>query len=220
MIDTVLFDFDGTLMDTNEVIIDSWQTTFRALENREADRDVLLRTFGEPLEETMRNFFPNVPLEEALSIYRNYQRDNFITSIHLFPGVQELLDELMQRQVKMALVTSRLKFTTDQALDKFDLRKYFQHVITADDITKHKPDPQIINITLEQIGSTPQESVMVGDSILDIQCAHSAGVEAALVAWSMTLADPIREGFPPEKYSAHDRPDLIIEHPREILELL
>ena len=215
MIDTVLFDFDGTIMDTNQVIIDSWQETFRTLEGREQDRDVLLKTFGEPLETTMRGFFPHVPLEEALSIYRGYQRDNFLTSIELFPGISELLDELSQRQVKMALVTSRLRHTTEQALDRFDLNKYFGYVVTADDVTKHKPDPQSINIALEKIGSSPEHSLMVGDTLFDIQCAKNAGCRSVFVSWSVSLAEKLEEGFGPD-----EKPDEIITDPLQILQML
>lgn len=215
MIDTVLFDFDGTIMDTNEVIIQSWQETFRRLEGRETDRETLLKTFGEPLEGTMRDFFPNVPLEEGLEIYRGYQRDNYLPNIRLFPGIRELLDELMQRQVKMALVTSRLRHTTDQALEAFDLGKYFGYVVTADDVTRHKPDPQSVEIALEKIGSAPEHAIQIGDTKHDIQCAHNAGVPAVLVSWSQALAKELKEGFPAE-YT----PDVIIDRPDQILELL
>ena len=215
MIDTVLFDFDGTIMDTNEVIIQSWQETFRTLKGREEDRDVLLKTFGEPLEYTMRNFFPDVPLEKGLEIYRGYQRDNCLSDIHLFPGVRELLDELTQRQIKMGLVTSRLRHTTQQALDKFDMNRYFGYVVTADDVTRHKPDPQSINIILEKIGSRPEQSIMVGDTIFDILCARNAGCTSVLVSWSMSLAEKLQNGFAPE-----ETPDRIIDDPRQILQML
>lgn len=216
MIDTICFDFDGTIMDTNEVIIQSWQTTFRELAGREEDRDILLRTFGEPLEATMRSFFPDAPLEEALEIYRGYQRDNYLPNIQLFPGIRDLLDELAQRQVKMALVTSRLRHTTELALDRFDLNKYFGYVVTADDVTRHKPDPQSIDIALDKIGGDPAHAIMVGDTAHDIGCARNAGVTSVIVSWSAALAGPLREGFPP----GTPRPDIIIDHPSQILDLL
>ncbi|MBQ9015629.1 MAG: HAD-IA family hydrolase [Firmicutes bacterium] len=215
MINTVLFDFDGTIMDTNDVIIQSWQTTFRALEGREEDVDTLLRTFGEPLEKTMRDFFPSHPLEQALEIYRGYQRDNFLSDIHLFPGIRELLEELSGRQIRMALVTSRLKSTTMQALDAFDLRKYFRFVVTADDVTRHKPDPQSIEIALDHLGSKPEDTIMVGDSPFDIHCARNAGVKPVLVSWSVTLAKQLQEGLPPEQ-----TPDAIIDDPMQLLQLM
>lgn len=191
MIDTILFDFDGTIMDTNEIIIDSWQATFRELSGKEADRDVLLKTFGEPLEATMLGFFPDVPLEESLEIYRGYQREYFIPSIRLFPGVLELLDALSREKVNMALVTSRLKFTTDQALEHFDIGKYFDYVITADEVNRHKPDPLCAQLALDALNAQPEQAIMLGDSPLDIMCARNAGVSPVLVSWSMTMADRI-----------------------------
>lgn len=239
MIDTVLFDFDGTIMDTNEIIIESWQTTFRKLRGKEADRDVLLKTFGEPLEATMLGFFPNVPLEESLEIYRDYQRKYFIPSIRLFPGVRELLDALSQQKTKMALVTSRLKFTTDQALEHFDIGKYFQYVVTADDVNRHKPDPLCANLALEALDAQSEQTIMLGDSPLDIMCARNAGVHPVLVSWSMTMADRIKvlsesmlpgESFPviAEKtsgivlpgFAPEETPDVVIDDPMQILELL
>ena len=92
-IDTVLFDFDGTIMDTNNVILMSWQHTFRTLENREEDEKKLTATFGEPLERTLERFFPNVPVEESIEVYRSYQRTNFRDLITLFPGMKELVIE-------------------------------------------------------------------------------------------------------------------------------
>ena len=215
MINTVLFDFDGTIMDTNQIIIDSWQETFRQMEGREEATDVILKTFGEPLEATMRNFFPDADLEKSLDIYRGYQRDNFLNEIKLFPGIRQLLDELLQRQVRMALVTSRLKFTTDQAVEKFNLDKYFSYVVTANDVTKHKPDPQCINVALEHLGSLPEQSLMVGDTLFDIQCAHNAGCQSVLVSWSLSLEEKIKEGFAPG-----EKPHVIIDKPEQILSLL
>ena len=104
MTDTVLFDFDGTIMNTNDVILMSWQHTFRILENREEDRDRLIQTFGEPLEDTMRKFFPHVPTDEAIEIYRSFHRDNFGELISLFPGMKELLEEVKRRGFKTGLV--------------------------------------------------------------------------------------------------------------------
>lgn len=215
MIDTLLFDFDGTLMDTNDVIIASWQETFRQLTGGEADEAMLYATFGEPLEGTMRRFFPDVPLEKSLQIYRGYQAQHYLEEIHLFPGIRALLDELATRPVQMALVTSRLRHTTRQALEAFDLEKYFACVITADDVTRHKPDPQCIQAALDHLGAAPQQALMVGDTVHDIQCARNAGVRSVLVSWTAALARNLEEGLPEDQ-----TPDAIIEQPSELLGLV
>ena len=95
--DTVLFDFDGTIMNTNEVILRSWQHTFQTIEHRDEDVAKIIKTFGEPLEVTMKKFFPDVPVDEAVEIYRSYHRDNFGDLITVFPGMKNLLRQVKER---------------------------------------------------------------------------------------------------------------------------
>lgn len=210
--DTVLFDFDGTIMDTNDMILGSWQHTFRTLTGSETDTAMLVRTFGEPLGKTMARFFPEVPVEESLEIYRSYQRDRFCDMIKLFPGTRELLDELKNRGYKMGLVTSRLLNTTMQGLETFGIKEYFDAILTADDTPLHKPDPAPINITLEKLGSDRERSVMLGDTMYDIKCARNARVTSVLVAWSLALGQTTDFGG--------DAPDYIINSPGELFDII
>lgn len=115
----------------------------------------------------------------------------------------------------MALVTSRKRHSTDQTLKVFDLGKYFDCVVTADDVTWRKPNPQSVEIALEKTGATAAHAILIGDTKHDIQCAHNAGVPAVLVSWSLALSKELRDGFLPE-YT----PDVIIDHPSQVLELL
>lgn len=213
--DTILFDFDGTIMDTNDVIIQSWQHTYRTFRGVEGSEEEILATFGETLDYTMKNLFPEVALEEALQVYRGYQRENFLSSIKMVPGMKEVLDELAERGYLMAMVTSRLRFTTEQALEEYDLGKYFRHVVTADDVTRPKPDPQCVEMVLEALGSTADRAIMTGDTIHDILCARNGGVTSVLVGWSITLGGMKRSDFSPD-----EAPDHIITEPAELLELL
>ena len=211
-IDTVIFDFDGTVMDTNNVILNSWQHTFRTLENREEKPETIIKTFGEPLELTMKNFFPDVPVEESIAIYRSYHYDNFGKLISVFPGMKELIQELKDKNYKLGLVTSRLRKTTMQGLEAYGLLPYFEVIVTADDTTKHKPDPEPLNIALEKLGAAPEHSVMVGDTMFDILCARNAGVKSVLVSWSMAVTEEEKNGL--------DRPDYIIEKAEDLKEIL
>ncbi len=213
-IDTVLFDFDGTIMDTNNVILMSWQHTFRTLENREEEESVLTATFGEPLEYTLARFFPNVPVEESIEIYRSFQRTNFSDLITLFPGMKELVMKVKALGYKTGLVTSRLKSTAMEGLEKFDLTKYFDVIITPEDTDKHKPDPAPVNIALEKLGSKPENSVMLGDTLFDIQCSHNAGIGAILVSWSLALEGKSMEDL------GDDAPEYIIYEPEELFNII
>ncbi len=210
--DTILFDFDGTVMDTNNVIIQSWQHTYRTLQNREQDVEKIISTFGEPLETTVKHLFPDVPVQEVVEIYRSYHRDNFGELISVFPGMRELLQELKKRNYKTGLVTSRLRQTTMQGLEKYGLAAYFDVIVTADDTSKHKPDPAPINIALKRLESVPEKSMMLGDTMFDIRCAQNAGVGSVLVGWALAVSDEDRNG--------PDAPSHTIERAEDLLELI
>lgn len=211
-INTVLFDFDGTIMDTNSVILQSWQHTFRTVEGRERPEEDIICTFGEPLYITMEKLLPQIEVEEGVQIYRSFHYDNFTELISIFPGILELLAELKSRGVKTGIVTSRLRHTTEIGLRKYDLEQYFDAIITCDDTDKHKPDPEPVNIALERLGAKPEETVMVGDSMFDILCAKNAGVKAALVSWALAVSEE-------DKYG-ENAPDYIIGEAKDLLNLL
>jgi pyrophosphatase PpaX len=122
-INTVLFDFDGTVMDTYDVIIGSWQHTFNAIEGKERPVGEIVKTLGEPLEVTMAKLFPYRDTAEMINIYRSYHRDNFGERIKLFPGMKELLAALKEKGYKTGLVTSRLTGTTMEGLEKYEIKK-------------------------------------------------------------------------------------------------
>lgn len=215
MIDTVLFDFDGTIMDTNDVIIGSWQHVYKTLRGKEGDLDYILSTFGEPLEYSMETSFPEVPMEESVKIYRDWHRERFLDMIKLFPGITDMLQEVRTRGYKMGIATSRLRLTLEQGLDKYDLKKYFDTIVAVEDAENGKPAPDIILVTLDKLDAKPKNAIMVGDSRLDILCARNAGVQSVLVGWSATLAGKRKEDFAPGEV-----PDYIIDQPSDLLDII
>jgi len=210
-ITTVLFDFDGTLIDTNEVIIQSFQYTFMQVLGKEMPVEEIIKTFGEPLALTMSKML-DIPPEQAMEIYRSYHYKKFDELIRIFPGMLELVIELKQRGYKLAIVTSRLRNTTIQGLKKYNLESYFDYIVTADDTDKHKPDPAPIHIALEKLHAKPEEALMIGDSMFDILCAHNAGVKSVLVGWAIAVTEEDKTG--------PSRPTYIVEQADEILSLL
>ena len=215
MIDTVLFDFDGTIMDTNRVIIGSWQHTFKTLRGREGDLYYILSTFGEPLVQSLKKTFPEVSTELSMKIYRDWQSKRFLDMIELFPGTEEMLAEIRKRGYKTGIATSRLRESLELALEKFDLTKYFDAIVSIEDIENPKPAPDTILKALEKLDAKPENAIMVGDSILDILCAKNADVASVLVSWSATLSEKAKEDF-----AEGERPDYIIQQPGELLDII
>ena len=215
MIDTVLFDFDGTIMDTNDVIIGSWQHVYKTLRGQEGDLTYILSTFGEPLEYSMETSFPEVSKEESVKIYRDWQKEHFLDMIHLFPGVEEMLAEVKARGYTTGIATSRLSESLHRALSHFDLYKYFDAIVAVEDIEEAKPAPNTIYKALDKLNAKPENAIMMGDSRLDILCAKNAGVPSVLVGWSATLAGKTKEDFTPGEV-----PDFIIQKPEELFEII
>lgn len=197
-INTVLFDFDGTIADTNSLIIESWQSVFRHVTGEEADETKLTATFGEALDETMERWFCDRK-DECLKIYRDYQKDIFLDRIALFPGMKELILELKKQGYKLGVATSRRGESTIEALEKFGLIECFDVIVSCDDTQKHKPDPETVLIALERLGSKAEETVMIGDSIYDIMCGSNAGTHTVLVNWAVaTCSEADRAACPPD----------------------
>ena len=224
---TLLFDFDGTLMDSTQIIVQSWQQVYKKVTGKETELETILSTFGSILGDAIADAFPDEPTDELIKIYRDHNQEHFLEMIDLYPGIEKMLTELKRSGITMALVTSRLKRTTMQAVGKFGLDRYFDVVITANDCTKHKPDPEPILVALEKLNELkarscteetdkkvidPDTVMMVGDTIYDRECARRAGVKCALVAWAPSVdVHSLRES---------DRPEYLIEKPEDLPEIV
>jgi pyrophosphatase PpaX len=210
--EAVLFDFDGTIMNTNDIILESWQHTFRTVDGAERPFEDIAPTLGEPLRLTMSKFFPGRDPEDMVAIYRSYQQQVYQDRVHLFPGVKSVIQELKERGYRLGLVTSRLRDSTMEGLHKFGIAPYFDAVVTASDTDAHKPDPTPCHMCLDQLGVEPADALYVGDSKFDVLCARNAGVPFVLVGWSICVTDEQKEGI--------YKPDFHIDHPEDLLQLV
>lgn len=182
MITTVIFDFDGTLANTSDLIINSFQCIYKKFHGEEKTIEHIEASFGEPLKTTIERDFIE-PYDEVVKDYRAYQFDRFDEEVKLFPNTIETLKELKKIGIKMGIVTSRLRNTTDHALKLFDIEEFFQVTVPADEVLNHKPHPEPLLKALNILKSKPEETIFVGDSIFDIGCAQNAKVIPILVGW-------------------------------------
>ena len=182
----VLFDFDGTLVNTNDVIIASWQHTYRHYLGHEVDVDHITACFGEPLLLTMEREFPGVDPQEAAEVYRSFQVENAHRLVTIFPGIRELLDALKKAGYVLGVVTSRTRESTLRYTNMFDITSCFADMVCCDDTDIHKPNPEPLLLAMKKLGATPEESIMIGDSPFDIKCANNAGVDSVMVNWRIT----------------------------------
>ncbi len=183
MIDTIMFDFDGTLVNTNDVIIDAWQHTYMHYLGHEMPRDYIEKSFGEPLLITMEKEFPEIPVAESAEVYRSRQRMMADELVTLFDGTVEMLEAVKAAGYKMGIVTSRTTESTMFYLKKFGIADYFDGLVSCDDTTIHKPNPEPLLLCMKKMNVEATETIMIGDSPYDMLCANNAGVKTVLVEW-------------------------------------
>ena len=183
MIDTVIFDFDGTLADTNNLIINSFKHIYCKYHDGKCDVDYVLSTFGEPLELTLKRDFSDFKYEDVLKSYREYQVGRFDKEVTLYDTVTETIEYLHNKNIKLGIATSRIKSSTMEALKNFNLDRYFRIVISADDVINHKPDKEPVMKAIQGLNSKKENTLYVGDSKFDMECALNAEVTPVLVGW-------------------------------------
>lgn len=205
----ILFDFDGTLVNTNDVIVASWQHTYKHYLGHEVPVEHITACFGEPLLLTMAREFPEVDPAESAGVYRSFQVENADRLVTIFPGIKELLAELKEAGYVLGIVTSRTRESALRYMDMFDITSYFDDLVTCDDTTVHKPNPEPLLLAMSRLGAAPEESLMIGDSPFDIKCANNAGVDSVMVNWRITCDETSLIDDAKVDYWIHQPSDLV-----------
>jgi pyrophosphatase PpaX len=192
-----LFDFDGTLVDTTDLIYQSMRHATGEVLGREISREVLMANVGQPLPRQMEL----LSAEHAgalLDSYRLHNEENHDALIKEFPGVEDSLARLKAAGVRVGVVTSKRRFSVDLALKNFPgLDDVVDQWVTMEDTTEHKPRPEPLLKGLELLGNVPREqAAYVGDSPFDVAAAKAAGVESVAVSWGAFSEDALRAAEP------------------------
>jgi pyrophosphatase PpaX len=193
-----LFDFDGTLVDTTEMIFQSMRhATSSVLEREDFTREELLANVGQPLPRQME-ILDAEKAELLLEAYRAHHEEHHDALIGEFPGVDEALYRLRTAGVRIVVVTSKRRRSVEMALEKFPgLDLVVDLFVTMEDTTEHKPHPEPLLKGLELAGDVPKDkAVYVGDSPFDVQAAQAAGLSSVAVSWGAFSEDTLREAEP------------------------
>jgi pyrophosphatase PpaX len=207
---TVLFDFDGTLVDSGAIILSSFKHAARTVLARDVEEEQIAALVGgSNLHDQMRVLDPN-RVDELVHAYREHNRP-LHDELEAFPGVEYLVETLAAEGRKLGIVTAKGRQTVDLAFRVLDLERHFDVVVTADMTNLHKPDPEPVRKALELLGSSSAEAAFVGDSPYDIESGKAAGVFAVGVSWGK---------IHPEQRLLDAGADLIVHSPEELLGVL
>lgn len=196
MIKGVLFDLDGTLLNTNDLIIKSFRETFKYYyKEREFTHQEIIDCIGPTLEQTAKKYYPE-NIEELISLYRHHYVLNHDELIEIYPGIIEMIQNLKSLGLKLAIVTSKKRDMTLKAMQHMDILDYFDVIISSDEVTQPKPHQEPIELAIKDLNLSKEEVLMVGDNSHDIECANNALVKSVAVGWALKGADYLR-GFNP-----------------------
>lgn len=208
-INTILFDLDGTLIDTNELIISTYLHTLEKYYPGKYEREDVLPFLGPTLHEVFGAMDPE-KVEEMVLDYRTYNLANHDSLVKEFVGVMETIETLKKKGYKLAIVTTKREDVAFKGLRLMKLDPFFDVMIAYDHVKKVKPDPEPIFLALEKLDSKPEETLMVGDNFHDVLAGKNAGTKTAGVAWTIKGRD----------YLAKYEPDYMLENMTDLLRIL
>ncbi len=205
MYNSIIYDVDGTLIDTEQAVLGSLQ-------------QMLINDYGITVEKQELSFVLGIPgaialpklgilnIEEANDRWNEYMKD-FYSTMSVFDGISQLLKTLRQRNVAQGIVTSKTGEELRDDFMPFGLMEYLTYKVCAEDTEQHKPHPEPLLKYMEISGTDPKKSIYIGDTIYDCECARDAGVDFALALWGCKNHEAI-----PAKYK--------LSRPENLLELL
>ncbi len=202
----ILFDLDGTLIDSAQDIALALRKTLRELGMEDRMPDDVRNFIGGGVRALLESVLGKDFREEMVELFRSYYMESPVVYTKPYEGIPQTIMELRRRGIKLAVVTNKLEELSVEILKRLSLLEYFDIVVGGDTFAEKKPSPVPVSKTLVALGVEPEEALMVGDTEADILAGRRAGIKVALALW----------GY------AGDRavePDFILHRPAELVSL-
>lgn len=210
-INNIIFDFDGTLGDSKLCSIMATKKAFKEFGLEVPEEEQIEYYMGIPIEESFKKMsnrsFSENEFEQLLAKFRFFYKEYEESYLQIFPGIQEMLEALEQKNIQLFVVSSKHTEVLKRNLNALKISKYFKEVVGSDKVAHYKPHPEGVNYILKVHQISGEETMMVGDAIFDLQMGKAARVKTCGVTW----------GSHSEKNLRKEEPDFIIQTPQEIL---
>ncbi len=209
--DAILFDVDGTLIDSIPFIVECFQHAFTRQFGHPWEEADIMAGIGTPLESYFKTQWSAEEAHELMATYLEYNLANLHHGIGIFNHVPEMLERLRGFGLPIGIVTSKRLAALLPTLQDFDLASYFDLIITKEDTQLHKPNPEPLFEAMNRLGlSQPGRIIYVGDSIHDLECAVRAGCQPVMVGWTRMPKNALQQAYPA----------IWIEHPNDLIEFV
>jgi len=195
---TLLLDLDGTLIDSEELILSSYRHTMRVHRGEEPPDEAWKESMGRPLHDQLREFAEDdAEVREMVRTYREHNREVHDELLRPFPGVRDAVERIRSRGYRLGIVTSKLR---EPALEGLRVcgypRDWFEVLVAADDVDRHKPSPEPVRSALRVMGAEPSGALFVGDSVHDLRAGRAAGTGTGAALWGPYRREDLAPGRP------------------------
>lgn len=205
----IIFDFDGTLVDTNYLIDKTIRATAKEVLNKEIDEETVANVWGKVLSEQMENLDPT-KVEALSDFYRDYYNKHREEHTNIFEGIIQMLEGLHDFGSQMGIVTNKGTGGLNHGLEKFQIKDYFKIALSKTDVVMKKPHPEALHKIMAHFDAKPEEILFVGDSVHDIKFGNNVGVDTVLVKWTVMDIEKLKA----------EKPTYIVESPEEIVSIV
>ncbi len=208
--ETVLFDLDGTVVDSGAIILASMRHATREVLGRDFSDQELMQAVGGPgLEAQMSAFAPD-HVERLVDVYRAHNEPLYV-DLEACDGMERVLVRLRDEGRRLGVVTAKRRSTVELAFDRVPLGHLFETIVGGDETERHKPDPEPLLLGAERLGADPAATAYVGDSPFDVLAARAADMFAVAVTWG---------GIHDRARLEAEQPDAIVDRAEELLGVL
>lgn len=186
-----LFDLDGTLLNSDRMIIETFRELYPIFKKGfHPDDNYILQFSGPQITETLKKEFPDLDQKMMLNEYRNRSQKYYDQYVDLYPGARELIEMMIEKKINFGIITNKHRYATMYTYKLLKLEKFNIFSICADDVKVLKPAPEGIYKAMNHFGiKNKDEVIYIGDSIYDYETAKNAGVDFGYVTWSVRQID-------------------------------
>lgn len=194
---TILFDLDGTLIDSTDLIVDSYHHTFKVHGLPMQSRDEIIEGIGTPLVAVFGKLTDDsATVQQWIATYREFNLGNHDTRVRAFPGVVDMMRQIHRSGRPIGIVTSKNHAGARRGLALVGLEELISVVIGADDVVNHKPHPEPVEKALTALASPATTAAFIGDSHHDVASGKAAGVMTIAVGWGPVARARLLEAAP------------------------
>ena len=182
----IIFDLDGTLADTDFMVVDAYLKMFKKYRPDYKPSFKELASFSGPtLKDVFNDYFKGNDIESLLNEFRDISLPMYFTHTGLYKGIKECLEEFKSAGLKLCVVTNKISAATKVSLMTYGIYNLFDLIISSDNVKNGKPDPEGILKCISQLGFSKEEVLYIGDSKIDELACKNASVDCCLVTWNL-----------------------------------